>query len=69
MIVEIDFTTDIIIRSSNFDEADFITKFPAPSDYHPLEYTYTPQIPGIFDPNGFVKIINENNNNDLNPFI
>lgn len=53
MIVEIDFTTDLIIRSSSLEEPDFITKFPAPKDYHPLEYDYTPQTAGVYDPNGF----------------
>jgi hypothetical protein len=53
MIVEIDFTTDSIIRSSNIEEPDFITKFPAPDDYHPLEYDYIPQTAGVYDPNGF----------------
>jgi hypothetical protein len=67
MIVEIDFTTDTIIRSSNLEEPDFITKFPAPDDYHPLEYDYIPQTAGVYDPNGFIRKPQETNIN-LDPF-
>lgn len=68
MIVEIDFTTDTIVRSSVLEEPDYITKFPAPEDYHPLEYDYLPSVPGVFDPAGFVrkeKEININTAYDL----
>ena len=55
MIVEIDFTTDTIIRCTKLEEPDYITKYPAPDDYHPLEYDYIPSVAGIFDPNGFIR--------------
>ena len=53
MIVEIDFSTDTITRSSVLEEPDYITRFPAPNDYHPLVYDYIPQTAGVYDPNGF----------------
>jgi len=28
-----------------------------PDDYSPERYSYTPSIPGVFDPNGFIPII------------
>lgn len=56
MIVEIEFETDTIVRSSVLEEPDYITRFPAPNDYHPLDYDYTPSNAGVFDPDGFKRI-------------
>jgi len=53
MIVEIDFTTDTVILWSKVIEADNIKYFPAPDDYDPIRYDYTPVTAGVYDPNGF----------------
>lgn len=33
--------------------------YPAPDDYSPEKYNYVPEIPGVFNPNGFILITNE----------
>jgi hypothetical protein len=53
MIVEIDFETDTVILWSKVIEADNIKYFPAPDNYDPIRYDYTPETTGVYDPNGF----------------
>lgn len=55
----IDLTTDKIISWGPLYNSDPLA-VDIPDDYSPERYSYTPSIPGVFDPNGFTPIIAPN---------
>jgi hypothetical protein len=59
----IDFSTDTILSWGKLYESD-PEAVDVPDDYSPESYDYVPEIPGVYDPDGFIQkpILAEQNN-------